>query len=331
MTARLSVSARLSRGAFTLDVALSAPLDGVTALFGPSGAGKSLLLQAIAGLQHLDAGRIAIGERALDDTAADIRAPPHRRGVGLAFQDARLFPHLSVRENLVFAQKRAPVSKQIATLEEIARQFDISALLERRPRALSGGEKSRVALARAILSAPDLLLLDEPFAALDGPRRRAFLEILRAAASQFRLPMIIVTHQIDDAAYIANEVVALAGGKVVAQGPIADVAQDRAFHALLAPHDLGAPVADAVFAGAGGGHWLRADHVLLASEQPRGLSARNIWPGRVRAVERVRGAVEVWLDAQPGFVLARVTPEAARELAVTPGAEIWAIVKAHAM
>src|SRR5262249_42327096 len=155
MSGTLSVDARLRLGGFTLDARFEAPGDGVTCLFGPSGAGKSLLLSTIAGLQRGVSGRIALGARILDD--AHTHAPPHARGIGLVFQDARLFPHLSVRGNLTFASRRAPAGKRKVSLEEAAAHFDIERLLERRVRHLSGGEKSRVALARALLSAPDLV------------------------------------------------------------------------------------------------------------------------------------------------------------------------------
>lgn len=319
----LVVDARLRRGAFALDARFEAPLDGVTVLFGPSGAGKSLLLSAIAGLARLDAGRIVLGGRDVSAT------PTHQRGVGLVFQDARLFPHLSVRENLAYAAQRAPAAR--LGLEQAASLFDIAALLERRVRNLSGGEKARVALARALLSAPDLLLLDEPFAALDGARRQRFLTLLKTLHAQFALPMIVVTHQIEDAAYLADHVVALKAGRVIASGPMQTTATMSAFQDLLDARDIGAALPALALASASGGAWVRADHVLLATAQPQGLSARNVWPGEILSLHAEETAVLVTVRTPVGVLVARVTRSAMDELALAPGLSVWAIVKAHSV
>ena len=170
----LEADIKLCQGRFALDARFTAP-DGITALFGPSGAGKSTLLSALAGLKPAS-GRIALNGKSCEQLG------PHRRGLGLVFQDARLFPHLTVRGNLAYAHRRAPARLEIA---EVAEFFDIANLLDRPVGNLSGGEKSRVALARALVAAPDFLLLDEPFAALDGARRRAFLQVLRTAHRKY--------------------------------------------------------------------------------------------------------------------------------------------------
>jgi len=335
MSGDLHVDARLARGAFTLNARFEAPGEGVTALFGPSGAGKSLALSMIAGLKAPEAGRIALGGRVLDDVAAKLRTPPHARGIGLVFQDARLFPHLDVRANLAYALRRAP--RQVLPLEDVAARFDIAALFDRPVRNLSGGEKSRVALARALLSAPELLLLDEPFAALDGARRAAFLATLQEMFSALMLPMLVVTHQIEDVATIATHVVAMQNGAVVAQGPLAETVVLPAFQALLARRDLGAALPAAVLrrggaGGAPGAVWLRADHVLIASEPPRALSARNVFEGAIESIEPEHDAARlVRVRTEHGPVLARITEDAEADLALTPGKAVWAIVKAHAL
>ncbi len=327
----LDVQVRVERKGFTLDASFKAPLDGVTAIFGPSGAGKSELLAAICGLSRLKQGRIALGGRVVDDVAKGVRTPPHERGIGVVFQDARLFPHLSVRGNLEFAERRAPPDRRRITLSDAAAMFDVSALLDRAVRNLSGGERMRVALARALLSAPDLLLLDEPFVALDSRRRRAFLASLRDVHRTLSLPMLVVTHQIDDVACLADRAVGLKEGRVAASGALEEMAFDPAFQALLDSRDFGAPVSAGAIAARpehSGGVWLRADNVILAAVEPAGLSARNVWPGAVEAVvvEGERGRL-VRVRTEAATLLARVTPEAIVELDLAPGKKVWAVAK----
>ena len=323
----LEADIRVTQGGFVLDAQFRAPADVVTALFGPSGAGKSTLLAALAGLKKLDAGRIALMGRVC--AGEGVHVPAHQRGFGLVFQDARLFPNLSARQNILYAARRAPAGG--ARLEQLAEFFDITALLDRPVGNFSGGEKSRVALARALASHPDYLLLDEPFAALDGARRRSFIAVLLAAHREYRLPMMVVTHNIDDAAALASHMVALAGGRVAAQGAFAAVAQSREFQALLDRHDIGALLSPGGDTQTAHGYWLRADQVLLAGEKPRSISARNILEGQVSSVAvEDEGSVLVGLATQAGAVLARVTADAARELSLTPGKPAFALAKAHA-
>jgi molybdate transport system ATP-binding protein len=253
--------------------------------------------------------------------------PPHRRGIGLVFQDARLFPHLSVRRNIEYAARRAPGAAP--AIEEVARFFDIIGLLDRRVRNLSGGEKSRVALARALASRPDFLLLDEPFAALDGARRRAFVQVLIHMHRAWRLPMLVVTHNIDDAAALGSHLVALKEGRVVAAGEFSQASRHPQFQALLDSHDTGAAVRLAH--SQHGGHWLRADQVLIATEEPRAVSARNILPATVQRLAPEPEGVLVELATEAGIILARLTPEAVTELGLAPQKRAWAMVKAHAL
>jgi molybdate transport system ATP-binding protein len=321
------------RGGFRLAADLEVKANGVTVVFGPSGSGKSSLLSAIAGLHRLETGSLTLNERVLEDVAAKVRVPVHERGVGLVFQDARLFPHLTVRGNLQYAERRRPAARNAPIVVEIARRLEIEDLLERPIRNLSGGERSRVALARAIVSAPELLLLDEPFAALDGRRRRDFLALLRALSKEQGLPMVVVTHHIDDAAEMANEVIAVRGGRVIAHGAAADVMARPDFTSLLDRRDLGARVpASAVAGGAVEGVWVRADSVLLASEEPRGISARHVWEGKIASIVRENERdVLVSLETEAGYILSRITPEALAELRLEQGTRAWAVVKAHAL
>jgi molybdate transport system ATP-binding protein len=321
----LDADLHLAQGKFSLATHFSAP-DGITALFGPSGAGKSTLLSALAGLKAAS-GRIALNGKSVE------ALKPHQRGFGLVFQDARLFPHLTVDGNLAYARRRAPPRFDIA---EVAEFFDIAALLHRPVGNLSGGEKGRVALARALVAAPDFLLLDEPFAALDGARRRTFLRVLRMAHDKYKIPMLVVTHNIDEAAALASHLVALDGGKVVAQGAFADVARQPIFQALLDRRDIGAVLPPSVLRSAKDemvqGYWLRADHVLLAARKPEALSARNILESRITGLtSEDDGSLLVQLETASGPLLARVTAEAAQELELAVGKTAWAVIKAHAV
>jgi molybdate transport system ATP-binding protein len=302
-------------------------------VFGPSGAGKSMLLSAIAGLRKLDAGRLSLNGRLLEDVAKKERVPTHRRGIGLVFQDARLFPQLSVRGNLLYAERRRPADRSVPVVNEIAEQLEITELLDRAVRNLSGGERSRVALARAMLSAPEFLLLDEPFAALDGRRRRSFLTLLRNVSAKSGLPMMVVTHQIEEAAELGDHIVALKEGRVVAHGAAAGAMRMHEFSGLLDRRDLGARVdAAAVTEGRSGGVWVRADNVLVANEPPKGLSARNVWEGHIASIFREDdGSVLVSLATKQGYISSRITPEALADLRLEEGAKAWAVVKTHSL
>lgn len=328
----LAAHAVLRRGAFALNARLDAPLDGVTALFGPSGAGKSLLLAAIAGLVRIEAGEIAMNGRRL--AGPGLHVPPHERGIGLIFQDSRLFPHLTVRGNLEYAARRAPPGRAPLTLDSAAERLDVAALLDRPVRNLSGGERSRVALARALLSAPEFLLLDEPFAALDGARRHAFLDLLGDIHKRIALPMLVVTHQVEDVARIATHLVALQGGAVIADGPLTLASASAPFQTLLSQRDTGVALPLAALhgqTGARGAAWVRADVVLVANKPPDGLSARNVWRGRIAAIDIEPAARLLRVDTELGPVLARITVEAADELELTIGSPVWSILKTHAV
>jgi molybdate transport system ATP-binding protein len=329
----LDVDIRLTRGAFRLEANIRVPCDGITVVFGPSGGGKSSLLSAIAGLIACE-GHVRLGRAVLADSAVDLHLPPDQRGIGMVFQDARLFPHLTARQNIAYAFKRAPADKR-RDITDVARFFDIAPLLDRPVGNLSGGEKSRVALARALVAAPDFLLLDEPFAALDGLRRRAFIRVLLDMHKSFSLPMLVVTHSIDDAAALASYLVALRDGQVVASGPFDQATREPGFAALLDPRDSGAATSGILLHSTDTGQkylWLRADHIVLATERPVAISARNILEGEVESV-RVEpdGGRLVELKTSVGVILSRVTEEAVAELGLTQGRRAWALVKVHAL
>ena len=215
----LAVDVEKRLGAFTLAGRVKAT-GGVTALFGPSGAGKTTLVNMIAGLLAPDRGSIALDDTVLFDAAAGIDVPPHRRRIGYVFQEGRLFPHLSVRQNLDYGRRMSRHPRDSAAFARIAQLLDIGPLLDRRPRTLSGGERQRVAIGRALLIRPRLLLLDEPLASLDAGRKREILPYLVRLRDDARVPMVYVSHTAAELRQIATNVVRLDAGRVVASGGI---------------------------------------------------------------------------------------------------------------
>ena len=353
------MAVRRRLGDFRLDVVFEAAGEGVTVLFGPSGAGKSQVLAAVAGAARPDAGRIVLGGRVLFDAAAHIDVPLQRRALGWVFQDARLFPHLSVAANLRYGAKRTRGRPVIAPFDEVVGVLGIAALLARRPRDLSGGERQRVAIGRALLSQPRLLLMDEPLSALDAPRRAEILPYLEGLKTRFRLPILYVTHALPELARLADRVVLLEGGTVTAQGPVnamlgrADLPMlagrrdaVAAFDAEVVDHDrargltrlrAGATVLRTTGTGQAVGTQVRvtvpAREVLVATEPPRGLSARNVVPARVAGLSAgPEGAVTVALQVDGGpDLLAAITADAVADLALAPGRPVWAVIKSMAV
>jgi molybdate transport system ATP-binding protein len=229
---------RHAPGGFALDLAFEAPSAGVTALFGPSGAGKSTVLAAVAGLLRPEAARIAIGGEVLCDTARGVFLPPEHRRCGVVFQDARLFPHLSVGGNLRYGERRAPRGASGPSFAEVVGLLGLEKLLMRRPASLSGGERQRVALGRALLARPRLLLMDEPLASLDAARRGEVLPFLARLRDAAGLPILYVTHALDEVDALADELVLIEAGRVLASGPV-EALSARADLPLLARRDAG--------------------------------------------------------------------------------------------
>jgi molybdate transport system ATP-binding protein len=338
---------------FALDVAFAAPAAGVTALFGPSGCGKSTVLAAVAGLLRPEAGRVALGDTILLDTTAGIVLPPERRRCGVVFQDARLFPHLSVESNLRFGLNRAPRDAAGPAFEEVVALLGLAPLLARRPAGLSGGERQRVALGRALLARPRLLLMDEPLAALDAARRAEVLPFLARLRDAARLPILYVTHALDEVDALADQLVLLQDGRVVAAGP-AEALSARTDLPLAHRRDAGVLIGCTVVEAApdgltrlafAGGELLatmrpgppgtrlrlrlRARDVTVATEEPRGLSTRNILPVTLAAIGAGEpGEAFLILAAGPTTLLARVTRESVDRLGLRQGQPLWALIKA---
>ena len=352
----LDVAARHRFQGFALDAAFKAPA-GVTALFGPSGSGKSTVLSVVAGLLRPLAGRVALDGAVLLDTAAGVMVPAERRRCGVVFQDARLLPHLSVASNLRYGARRAPRDAAGPNFEEVVALLDIATLLPRRPRGLSGGERQRVALGRALLSRPRLLLMDEPLAALDGPRKAEILPFLERLRDLARLPILYVTHDLAEVDRLADTLVLMEAGRVLAAGPVADIAARTDLPLLSGRRDAGAVLDCAVDAhdpGRGltrlrfpGGVFvvplraepagarlrlrLRARDVAVAIRQPDGISSHNVLPAVVAGISPA-GLHEVFATLQigPTPVLARLTRDSVGALGLETGRTVFALVKSAA-
>jgi molybdate transport system ATP-binding protein len=345
----LEVAIKHRLGSFALDVAF-ATKGRVTALFGPSGSGKSSVIAAIAGLMRPREGRVVVAGRVLTETP-DQFVPPEARRLAVVFQDARLFPHMRVEDNLKFGWRRAAAKADDATIAHVIDLLGLGNLLTRRPRELSGGEKARVALGRALLASPDMLLLDEPLASLDAARRGEILPYLERLARASDLPMLYVSHQIDEVARLADEIVVIDHGRVTAQGLVFDFLTDieapagvpplgAVFDAVVAEHQsdgltrlafdggvlfvpsLERPAAAKVRVR------LRAEDLMLALEEPRAISANNVLLCTIAAIKPVGDHVDVQLRCGRTSLVSRITGASSARLELAPGRSVYAVVKA---
>ncbi len=336
---------------FALDIGVEAP-PGLTVLFGRSGSGKSTIIKSVAGLLTPDRGRIAVGDWVLLDTERRLDLPPHRRRLGTIFQEGRLFPHLTVRQNLLYGRWFAPRGAPREDLGRVVEMLGIGDLLARRPAELSGGEKQRVAIGRALLASPRIILADEPLSALDEARKAEILPYFERLRDEVSVPILYVSHAPEEVARLATTVVALEAGRVVRQGPAAEVLGDpmvtplgaRAAGAVLEAR-VAAHHADGLTELSAGdaalflprvsvpvGRALRvripAKEVILSRRAPEGISALNILPGTVERVRPGEGPGTIVSLATPaGRVLARVTRRSADALGLAPGVTCFAIVK----
>lgn len=353
----IEVRLRLRRGAFDLDVAFASE-GRLVALFGRSGAGKTTIVQAIAGAARPDAGLVRVDGTVLLDTAGGIDVPVERRGIGVVFQDARLFPHMTVAGNLRFGLDRARGRSLGIGFDAVVDLLGIGRLLDRRPHALSGGERQRVALGRALLAQPRLLLMDEPLAALDGARKAEILPYVERLRDELAVPIVYVSHALEEVVRLATDVVLLAEGRVLAAGPLAtvlsgadlapivggldigtvldcNVVHARDAHGLatlrFADGDLRVPALD-LADGARVRARIPARDVALALSRPMDVSITNRLPGMVGAVVPVGDAMaKVAVDLGSTRLWALVTREAVERLALAPGVQVWAMVKAVAL
>jgi molybdate transport system ATP-binding protein len=349
----IELEIRKRLGAFFLDVKL-ASAGRVTALFGPSGSGKTTAVNLLGGLLRPDEGRIVVDGRVLADTQARIFVPKHRRRIGYVFQDARLFPHLSVRSNLTYGRWFTPASERTEDFERIVALLGIDRLLDRRPDSLSGGERQRVAIGRALLASPKLLLMDEPLASLDEARKAEIMPYLERLRDETKVPIVLVSHSVAEVARLADTVAVLAEGKLTACGPASDVlgrldilpAEERGeggavIDAVVTEHDqqygmtvlkaraglVRVPRIDAE-PGSTVRLRIRARDVMVAVEPPRGLSALNVFAGRIAAMQSGSGPLaEVRIDCSGDLIVASITRQSLDGLGLKPGQDAYAVVK----
>ena len=354
----LSVAVEHRQGAFRLDAAFEAE-GGVTALFGRSGSGKTTLVNVIGGLVWPERGRVVLDGEALVDTGRRLFVPPHRRRIGYVFQESRLFPHLSVRGNLLFGRRLARVTDGIG-FDDVVDLLGIGHLLGRRPNGLSGGERQRVAIGRALLARPRLLLMDEPLAALDETRKAEILPFLERLRDLGRVPIVYVSHALAEVTRLADRMVVLEEGRVVASGPVDAVTARLDVAPLRSAREAGAVLAarieahDTAFAltrlstaagplhvpllGRPVGSALRilvsARDVTLSLSRPEGTSALNVLSGTVAEIGAqvpTDPTAELRLDCGAAHLVVRLTRRSLAEMGLAPGRPVFAAVKSVAL
>ncbi len=354
---KLSLDLKMVEGEFQLDVARDVDLTGVTALFGPSGAGKSSVLNAIAGFLP-SVGRVSLdGMCWQDQNNRSAFVPPHRRPIGIVFQNGRLFPHLSVADNLAFGAKRAATDGPQLSAGDVVSVMEIGALLPRKPATLSGGEAQRVAIARALLTRPKLMLMDEPLSGIDRQRKNIILRMIGDLPKRFGVPVIFVSHLVEEVAHISDQLVAMQGGRIVGVGATSSMLEHLGAEVTghfetgsllegevtecdpelsIVALDVGAgtlwmPTSLAVNKGERLRVRLRARDVSLSLAPLSGVSIRNQLPVVVTDIAEEQGPfAELRLDCGGQTIRARVTRLAVRDLGLAPGQEAFALVKSVA-
>jgi molybdate transport system ATP-binding protein len=349
----LSLNIALERPRFALQVGHELALTGITALFGPSGAGKTTLLRVIAGLERDVRGRVTFDGEAWQTDGACL--PPHRRGIGYVFQDGRLFTHLNVEQNLRFALARHQTRRSI-DFDAAVEALDLADLLSRRTPSLSGGEQQRVAIARALLTSPRLMLMDEPLSSLDIARKKEIVPHIEKLPALFGVPVLYVTHNVDEVARLAHDVVLLVGGRIAAQGSVAEIFERTDLGAFTGGLEAGVVLRAQVTAYDNGIATLRvgtqqlrvpmtgaqvgavrpirvhARDVAVATVRPEKLSIRNVLAARILTIETGANLnVEVLLDVDGEHLRARITRDALEELELATGQQVFALVKSVAL
>jgi molybdate transport system ATP-binding protein len=343
---------RLERGDFLLDAAATVAMQGITGLFGPSAAGKTTLLRCIAGLDRAAEGRLRVGDETWEASSEGVRRAPDERDIGYVFQEPRLFPHLDVRRNLAFGQRRAKRHGPIG-FDAVVDLLGLGALLERRPEGLSGGEAQRVAIGRAMLRAPRVMLMDEPVASLDAPRKQDVLPFIQQLHAESGIPILYVTHSFDELCQLCDQLVVIEAGRVAASGPLQALLAD-AGSPLLAGEQAGVLLDARVLAwderddlctlvtaagalrvpgraavGARIRLRIRASDVSLARDAAAPSSILNRVPVTVAGFgEASTHSILVRLEAGSEILLARITRRSVRELGISRGDRLVAQIKA---
>jgi molybdate transport system ATP-binding protein len=342
----LIVDAEVRRGSFTLTVTLAAAPGQVLGVLGPNGAGKSTLLSAVAGLTPISAGRITLAGQVMDDAEAGTFVEASGRPVGFVFQNYRLFPHLTVAENVAFSPRARGMGRQAArsTASHWLDRLGLADLANSKPGQLSGGQAQRVALARALAGQPELLLMDEPLSALDAGTRLDVQAELKNHLADFTGPSLLVTHDPLEALVLADQLVVLEAGRIVQQGTPERIARQPAtdYVAKLVGLNLYAGNANgSQVALSAGGSFITANHglhgevlvavrpsaITVSNQHPQQSSARNAWSARITGLTLLADRVRLDLEGQPP-ALADVTPAAVAELSLSPGSQVWLTVKA---
>jgi len=340
-------------GNFRLDARFTAQ-QGLTALFGRSGSGKTTLVNVVAGLIRPQRGRVVVDGQTLVDTDRGIFVPKHRRRLGYVFQDSRLFPHLSVRQNLLYGRWFASqVDGADGDFAAVVELLGIGALLQRPPDSLSAGEKQRVAIGRALLARPRLVLMDEPLASLDEARRAEIMPYLERLRDEAGVPILYVSHSVAEVARLATTVVILNAGRVAAVGPVLDIlplanAADgdggSVLDAVVARHDpkfqltvlqtAAGELEVPRLAAAAGTHvraYIRSRDVMLSLRPPEEVSALNVLPGQVAGITPVNGGAaaqaDIRLDCGGAIIVARLTAKSVDRLRLAPGRPVYAVIK----
>lgn len=349
----LSVDFRHAFPGQQLDVGFDAP-GGVTAIYGPSGCGKTSTVNAVAGLLRPDQGRIALNGRILFDGRANL--PANQRRIGYVFQDARLFPHMTVAKNLAYGARFAPRPPDAATRERVTRMLGLTDLLPRRPAGLSGGERQRVAIGRALLSSPDLLIMDEPLASLDPARKAEILPYLTRLRGVGGPPILYVSHAMPEIAALADHLITMSEGRVTHQGPLAKALADPDAARLIGGAEGGALLQGTVTADVeddltrldtpAGPLWLPrvdatpgsvlrlrilAHEVIVSRDHPQAISALNVLPAKVSRISADAERVLVQLQVGEAYILAAITARSARALDLMPGTPCFAVLKTVAL
>ncbi len=353
----MNIDIKRKQGNFNLEVCFKGAESGVTALYGASGAGKTSIVNMVAGLMRPDTGFITLNDLCVFDSTRGIDLPPERRRIGYVFQDGRLLPHLSVRSNLIYGMRRTPPPQRFVKFDPVVALLGIEHLLDRRPARLSGGEKQRVAIGRALLTSPTMLLMDEPLASLDAARKAEVLPFITQLGREFAIPILYVSHAMDEILNLATHMVMMEAGRVLACGDLEALFSRPDLQAHFGPDESGAVISTVVDTPEDGfgltclrfgdqtlkvrrieaarGTPVRvripARHVAIALTPPGQTSFQNIFAGQVLdIVDSGAGFVDVRLDVG-AFLWARITRQSVSDLQLRPGQPVFALVKSVAV